>query len=236
MQSEVGKTRNFEQAAQEIIRKMQQTPEAITKEDAAYLKSREARAIGTNNPPAGSVSADAEHLAAENLGATKDSSNAGAGGINPAHQSAQTKIQNYEQAASEFGSKMQKAPGSVTESDAVYLHSREARASGQANPPPGSLSAQAEHLAAVNEGRATAQASASGENKTLPPNLLRTASITWKKRHRRLGRKWQKIQSMSRRTMPTCCIAERSAPSVRLRKGIFRAAQSMAAQNEGKSS
>merc|ERR1712113_974178 len=78
----------------------------------------------------------------ENLGATKDSSNAGAGGVNPAHQSAQTKIHNYEQAASEVGSKMQNAPGSVTEADAAYLHSREARASGQANPPPGSLSAQ----------------------------------------------------------------------------------------------
>lgn len=126
MQSEVGKTRNFEQAAQEVIRKMQQTPEAITKEDAAYLKSREARAIGTNNPPAGSVSADAEHLAAENLGATKDSNNAGAGGVNPAHQSAQTKIHNYEQAASEVGSKMQNAPGSVTESvsSTVSLHTK----------------------------------------------------------------------------------------------------------------
>ena len=60
MQSEVGKTRNFEQAAQEVGAKMQMDPASVTSEvgvgllltddhtellqDAAYLKSREARA------------------------------------------------------------------------------------------------------------------------------------------------------------------------------------------------
>ena len=57
----------------------------------------------------------------------------------------------------EVGSKMQVAPETVTSEDAAKLHSREARAMGQANPPPGSISADAEHLAAVNEGRAMPQ-------------------------------------------------------------------------------
>ena len=52
---------------------------------------------------------------------------------------------------------MQVAPETVTSEDAAKLHSREARAMGQANPPPGSISADAEHLAAVNEGRARPQ-------------------------------------------------------------------------------
>ncbi|KAI7577834.1 hypothetical protein KC316_g10133 [Hortaea werneckii] len=236
-QSEVGKTRNFEQAAQEIIRKMQQTPEAVTKEDAAYLKSREARAIGTNNPPAGSVSADAEHLAAENLGATKDSSNAGAGGVNPAHQSAQTKIHNYEQAASEVGSKMQNAPGSVTESDAAYLHSREARASGQANPPPGSLSAQAEHLAAVNEGRATAQASASGENNDPASQSSKDRLHNLEEATSQVGQKMARDPGhVTKDDANLLHSREERAFGKTEKGGISAQAQNMAAQNEGKSS
>ncbi|RMY98090.1 hypothetical protein D0862_07763 [Hortaea werneckii] len=237
MQSEVGKTRNFEQAAQEIIRKMQQTPEAITKEDAAYLKSREARAIGTNNPPAGSVSADAEHLAAENIVATKDSSNAGAGGVNPAHQSAQTKVHNYEQAASEVGSKMQNAPGSVTEADAAYLHSREARASGQANPPPGSLSAQAEHLAAVNEGHATAQASAGGENNDPASQSAKDRLRNLEEATSQVGQKMARDpEHVTKDDANLLHSREERAFGETEKGGISAQAQSMAAQNEGKSS
>jgi len=137
MQSEVGKQQNFEQAAQHIGGKMETDPSSVTSEvglpihtallhtppssrscsqDANYLKSREARLTGQAQPPAGSISSDAQSLAAENEGATRGTKNAdGAGGSNPAAQSAQDRQHNFEQTASEVGSKMQNAPGSVTQ-------------------------------------------------------------------------------------------------------------------------
>lgn len=254
MQSQVGKTRNFEQAAQQVGQKMQQMPEAVTKEDAAYLKSREARAIGSNNPPAGSISADAEHLAAENQGATRGSTNAGAGSVNPAHQSAQTKLHNYEQAASEVGSKMQNAPESMTEAvcspspsdtsrqltehqDAAYLHSREARASGQANPPPGSLSSQAEHMAAVNEGRATAQTTApAGANDPVSQSASDRVH-NFQQVTSEVGQKMATDpQNVTKHDADVLHSREERAFGETEKGGISAQAQSMAAQNQGKTS
>jgi hypothetical protein len=46
---------------------------------------------------------------------------------------------------------MQQDPQSITADDANYLKSREARATGQAQPPKDSVSAEAQRLAAANE-------------------------------------------------------------------------------------
>ncbi|KXT18957.1 hypothetical protein AC579_8707 [Pseudocercospora musae] len=69
MQSQVDKTQNFKHAAQEIASKMNSDPSSITSHDAAYLKSREARATGQAQPPSDSLSADAQRLASANEGA-----------------------------------------------------------------------------------------------------------------------------------------------------------------------
>ncbi|KAF2769545.1 hypothetical protein EJ03DRAFT_351276 [Teratosphaeria nubilosa] len=142
MQSEVGKTRNFEQAAQEIGNKMQNAPEAVTSEDANYLKSREARAIGQSQPPAESISSDAQHLAAVNEGAARPS--------HPTEQSAQAKIQNYAEVGGDVAQKLATNPEDITKDDANLAHSREQRAHGHTEK--GGVAAQAQSQAAKNEG------------------------------------------------------------------------------------
>lgn len=104
MQSQVGKQRNFEQAAQEVGQKMQADPGSVTSQDAAYLKSREARATGQAQPPSDSISADAQRLAAVNEGDTKQSSNAGH--ADPTSQSAVDRTENLQQAAEQVVPKM----------------------------------------------------------------------------------------------------------------------------------
>lgn len=64
---------------------------------------------------------------------------------------ADTAFQNFESAAQDVLSKMQKDPSSITPEDANYLKSREARATGQAQPPKDSVSADAQRLASANE-------------------------------------------------------------------------------------
>ena len=76
-------------------------------------------------------------------------------------QSAIDTERNFEQVAQEIAGRMQTNPGSITSKDAAHLKSREARASGQAQPPSDSLSADAQRLAAANEG-ATKNANAAG--------------------------------------------------------------------------
>jgi len=66
-------------------------------------------------------------------------------------QPADQHLQNFESAAQDVLSKMQQDPTSVTADDANYLKSREARATGQAQPPKDSVSADAQRLAAANE-------------------------------------------------------------------------------------
>lgn len=106
MQSQFEKNRNFEQAAQEVGGKMQNQPEAVTSEDAAYLKSREARAIGQGQPPSDSVSAEAQRLASMNEGNTKTSANSEA---DPGAQSAADRMENFEQVARPMAEKMVRA-------------------------------------------------------------------------------------------------------------------------------
>ena len=103
MQSQVGKTRNFEQAAQEVGEKLRSQPEAVTSEDAAYLKSREARAMGQGQPPADSISAEAQRVASVNEGDTRmpDRSE-----LNPADQSTIDKMENFQEVAQPVAEKM----------------------------------------------------------------------------------------------------------------------------------
>ena len=117
-------------------------------QDAAFLKSREARAAGQAQPPAGSVSAQAQRLAAENEGATKTSSTT-TSGTDPATQSTIDRKQNFEQVAAEVGQKMENAPGQVTKEEGDLLHSREQRAFGETQQ--GGIASQAQSLAAENE-------------------------------------------------------------------------------------
>ncbi|KAI4746042.1 hypothetical protein E4T50_03640 [Aureobasidium sp. EXF-12298] len=65
------------------------------------------------------------------------------------------RLQNFESAAQDVLSKMQQDPTSITAEDANYLKSREARATGQAQPPKDSVSAEAQRLAAANESGTT---------------------------------------------------------------------------------
>ncbi|PNS18159.1 hypothetical protein CAC42_3604 [Sphaceloma murrayae] len=59
-------TGNFQQAAATIGKKMGEHPEAITAKDASTIKSAEAKFIGVPQPPKGTLSAKADHLAAVN--------------------------------------------------------------------------------------------------------------------------------------------------------------------------
>ncbi|KAK4507836.1 hypothetical protein PRZ48_001571 [Zasmidium cellare] len=150
MQSQVGKTQNFEHAAQEVGQKMQQNPASVSSEDAAYLKSREARATGQANPPKDSISADAERLASVNEGATKSTTRP----IDPIEQSAIDRADNFQKTAENVTSKMANEPERVTKEDADQLHSREQRAFG--NTSKGGIASQAQSLAAENEKKGTA--------------------------------------------------------------------------------
>ncbi|KAF4553537.1 Hypothetical protein D9617_6g092680 [Elsinoe fawcettii] len=61
---------NFQQAAATIGKKMEEHPEAITAKDASIIKSAEAKHTGVAQPPKGTLSSEAEHLAALNAKAT----------------------------------------------------------------------------------------------------------------------------------------------------------------------
>jgi hypothetical protein len=122
----------------------------IDHQDAAYLHSREARAAGQANPPKGSLSADAESLAASNEG--RANGKAGTSGpTNPADQSARDRLDNFQQASEQVGSKMATNPEAVSKEEADLLHSREQRAFGATSK--GGIASQAQSLAADNEGK-----------------------------------------------------------------------------------
>ncbi|TIA18943.1 hypothetical protein D6C80_03138 [Aureobasidium pullulans] len=142
MQSEVGKTQNFESAAQDVLSKMQKDPSSITPEDANYLKSREARATGQAQPPKDSVSADAQRLASANERGTAPKT----GPLDPAEQSQVTRERNFEEAVNQVGSK---DPTQVTQDDANLLHSREQRAHGHTEK--GGAASQAQSIATENQ-------------------------------------------------------------------------------------
>ena len=115
-------------------------------QDAAYLKSREARAIGQGQPPADSIASDAERLASRNEGATKSS--APAGPSDPISQSAADRAANFEKEAENIVTKMATNPQAVTKEDADLAHSRETRAFGSTSK--GGVAAQAQSLANEN--------------------------------------------------------------------------------------
>lgn len=118
--------------------------------DAAHLKSREARAAGQAQPASDSISADAQRLAAANEGAIKTDIDP-KGKMNPEMQSAMDREENFQDVAVNVGQKMKRDPQHVTKEDADLLHSREQRAHGQTEK--GGVAAQAQRLAAENEGR-----------------------------------------------------------------------------------
>jgi len=81
--------------------------------------------MGQAQPPSGSISSDAQHAAAVNEGATKQSTGTTGGNANPTSQSQQDRVENFEQAAQAVGSKMANDPQSVTKEEGDLLHSRE---------------------------------------------------------------------------------------------------------------
>ena len=115
-------------------------------QDAAYLKSREARATGQAQPPSDSISAEAQRLAAVNEGATKPPTG---GQTNPTTQSTMDRVENFEQVASSVAEKAQTAPEQVTKEEADLVHSREQRAFGETSK--GGIASQAQSMAAENE-------------------------------------------------------------------------------------
>ncbi|KAK5722616.1 hypothetical protein LTR15_005847 [Elasticomyces elasticus] len=150
MQSEVVRQRNFEQAAAEVGSKVQNAPESVTSEDAAHIHSREAKVTGVANPPKGSLSSQAESLAAANEGRSNNSAvNATAASSNPTEQAQQDRMQNFEHASKQVASKMANNPEQVTKEEGDLLHSREQRAFGTTSK--GGVASQAQSLAAENE-------------------------------------------------------------------------------------
>ncbi|KAK5117691.1 hypothetical protein LTR62_005114 [Meristemomyces frigidus] len=157
MQSEVGKQQNFEQAVQEVGSKMENAPEQVTQADAAYLHSREAKVLGRANPPAGSITSEAEALAAANEGHTdqgKTNTGTTASSASAANQAARDRLSNFEQASAKVGQKMASKPESVTKEDGDLLHSREQRAFGTTSK--GGVASQAQSLASENQQKGTA--------------------------------------------------------------------------------
>ncbi|TKX22456.1 hypothetical protein C1H76_5238 [Elsinoe australis] len=70
LQSEADHARNFQQAAATIGKKMEEHPENITAQDASNIKSAEAKFTGIAQPPKGTISAEADHLASVNAKAS----------------------------------------------------------------------------------------------------------------------------------------------------------------------
>ncbi|KAI4850965.1 hypothetical protein E4T44_02431 [Aureobasidium sp. EXF-8845] len=87
-------------------------------------------------------------------------------------------LQNFESAAQDVLSKMQQDPQSITADDANHLKSREARATGQAQPPKDSVSAEAQRLAAANERSTTPRTGQTGSlNPTEQSHLTKERNL-----------------------------------------------------------
>lgn len=125
---------------------MQKAPETITSEDAAYIKSREARATGQAQPPSDSMSADAQRLASINEGAAKPPQNRR---MSTEQQSVNDRLENFEQAAKDVAAKMVNNPDAITKEEGDLLHSREQRAFGSTSK--GGIASQAQSVAAQTE-------------------------------------------------------------------------------------
>ena len=135
-QSSADKAANFEATAQQIGEKMHTDPSSVTSSDASTLESREHKAEG-HRPGPDSLAAEAKRLASANeKGQTRI-----AGGA---------KENEFQQAVNVVKPKMDNDPAHVTEEDAKLLHSADRRAHG--NVEKGSITSQAQHLAAENKG------------------------------------------------------------------------------------
>lgn len=130
------------------------------------MQSAESRAMGGGRPPADSISAQAQRVAAANErgddpstvlpSATTTTSNGtssagagGAGGSDPATQSHNDKVANFQSAAADVQAKIDNDPSSVTKEDGNRLHSLETKAFGATEK--GGVTAKAQSLAAQNE-------------------------------------------------------------------------------------
>lgn len=91
-------------------------------------------------------------------------------------QSELTKQRNFEGTAANVGSKLETAPGSITKEDAQAVHRAESRALHGQQPPSGSLSSQAQHEAAVNEGTTSASRTAAPLDPTVQSQMDRQAN------------------------------------------------------------
>lgn len=101
--------------------------------------------IGQGQPPADSISAEAQRLASANEGATKSSAQP----RDPTEKSENDRVSNFEAVADDVARKMASNPASVTKDEADLLHSREQRAFG--NTSKGGIASQAQSIAAENE-------------------------------------------------------------------------------------
>ena len=147
MQSEVTKQRNLENVASDVLDKLENAPEAVTKEDASLLHSRESRAMGGQQPLRGSLASQAQSVAAANEKGDTVQTNTP---LNPAEQSRLDREANYMQQADKVGSKLATNPESVTKEDADKMHSRENRAFGATES--GGIASQAQSQVAENTG------------------------------------------------------------------------------------
>ena len=119
------------------------------RQDAAYLKSREARATGQAQLPTDSISSAAERLAAVNEGATKSQIDP----LHPTERSAVDRLDNFEKVAEDVAVDMATNPERVTKEEADSMHSREQRAFGATSK--GGIASQAQSLAAENKKKGT---------------------------------------------------------------------------------
>lgn len=97
------------------------------------------------DPPADSISAEAERLASVNEGETKMPPKAK---LTAAEQSELDRLENFEQAAENIAPKMANAPDKVTPEEAAHIQSREQRAFGEEVP--GGLASQTKSMADQN--------------------------------------------------------------------------------------
>ncbi|KAI4177870.1 MAG: hypothetical protein LQ348_005756 [Seirophora lacunosa] len=92
-------------------------------------------------------------------------------------QSELTKQRNLEETVANVGSKLETAPGSITKEDAQAVHRAESRALGGQQPQSGSISSQAQHEAAVNEGAASTSRPAAPSDPTVQSQMDRQANF-----------------------------------------------------------
>ncbi|KAL8728249.1 MAG: hypothetical protein Q9181_005415 [Wetmoreana brouardii] len=91
-------------------------------------------------------------------------------------QSEITKQRNFEEISANVGSKLDTSPGSITKEDAQAVHRAETRASGGQQPPSSSITSQAQHEAAVNEGTTSSRTTAAPLNSNTQSQVDRQAN------------------------------------------------------------